>query len=648
MARVTVVRFFSFLALGLTLTACDASGPDDQIFRIVLAPASDTLAPGATSLLAAEVSTEDGTAITGRTLTWASSRPEVATVSTSGLVTALSTGTATIEATADGRRGSAFIIVREPVAAVRLVPDVATIDIGDGFLAPRVELRDRFGNTVSDRLVTWQTSNPAIVTVNAFGEIAPIVEGDAVVTATSEGHSADIQVQVRRVAVGEVTIEPSSPLVFGGLSVQLRATVLRADGSLLFGRQVTWSTSDPAVLAVDVTGRLTGKGPGSATITASSEGVTATASVRVVESSAGLSAGGHHSCVLSASATAWCWGMNINGELGTTSTGLCSSYDYYYEYFPCARTPVRVQGSSLFREISAGESHTCAIALAGQVWCWGGNFFAELGTGSSQRVVALPQEVQTNATFEAITTGTYFTCGIASDRQAHCWGFNQDGQLGRGAVSPTGLPLPVSGGHSFVSLSAGSQHTCGVTVDGSIWCWGVNWSGQLGNGTIEPAAEPVQVSGGLTAVKVSAADGHTCALTVTNSIYCWGTNTEGQLGSSGGTVRTTPTLVSGTVLWKDLAAGGRTTCAIDQSERLHCWGANGDGQVGAGHFGSHVAAPTLVQTTEHFVSVSVKWKHACGRVKDGGVACWGSGISGELGLNNVFRTATPIRVAIPQ
>ena len=98
----------------------------------------------------------------------------------------------------------------------------------------------------------------------------------------------------------------------------------------------------------------------------------------------------------------------------------------------------------------------------------------------------------------------------------------------------------------FASVSAGGFHTCGVTTDGDAYCWGWNGWGQLGNGmaSVKPGTTPDPVAGGLTFTSVSAGGFHTCGVTTDGTTYCWGRNEDGQLGNPAAS-HTTPTAVSG-------------------------------------------------------------------------------------------------------
>ena len=155
MARLTVVRRFLLLALSFYSASCTELGGADAISLIVVNPGRDTIAPGSSLQLTAELISTNGRSLTGRSVTWQSSQPTVASVSSTGLVTAAATGWVTIRAKSEGRTGASDILVREPVVAMRLEPSAATIDVRDGFFKPRVDLQDQFGNPAYDREVSW-------------------------------------------------------------------------------------------------------------------------------------------------------------------------------------------------------------------------------------------------------------------------------------------------------------------------------------------------------------------------------------------------------------------------------------------------------------------------------------------------------------
>lgn len=86
---------------------------------------------------------------------------------------------------------------------------------------------------------------------------------------------------------------------------------------------------------------------------------------------ASLNGKGDHICGIAINGAAYCWGMNSNGQIGNNTTS-------YYVY-----TPTVVSGGIQFTAISVGESHTCGLSTDGTGYCWGRNFWGELGNGTT-------------------------------------------------------------------------------------------------------------------------------------------------------------------------------------------------------------------------------------------------------------------------
>src|SRR5207247_4474848 len=141
--------------------------------------------------------------------------------------------------------------------------------------------KDANGAPLSCRTVTWSSSNPAVATVSNSGLVSGVTPGTATITATSEGKSGTSTITVTPVPVASVEVTPATASVQAGQTVQLTATPRDAGGTPLSGRTVTWSSSTPAVATVSSSGLVSGVTPGSATITATSEGKSGTSSVTV-------------------------------------------------------------------------------------------------------------------------------------------------------------------------------------------------------------------------------------------------------------------------------------------------------------------------------------------------------------------------------
>jgi uncharacterized protein YjdB len=252
------------------------------VASVLIQPDTRALVPGQSATLAATPRDANGLALTGRAVAWTSSNTGVASVAPTGVVTANAVGTATITATSEGVSANATVTVTPvPVGSIVIAPSSATVTVGQtAALASTV--KDANGLTVTDRIVAWSSSDDRIATVSTAGVVRGIAPGPAVISATSEGVTGTAAVTVVSIAVGSVTVLPTSANVQRGATTVLTATVKDVTGAVATDRQVTWSTSNTAVASVSATGVVTGNAIGVATITASSGGRSGSAAITVV------------------------------------------------------------------------------------------------------------------------------------------------------------------------------------------------------------------------------------------------------------------------------------------------------------------------------------------------------------------------------
>jgi uncharacterized protein YjdB len=259
-----------------TVTAVPA-----PVASVSVSPATPSVTVGQTVQLTATAYDANNNVLTGRVVTWASSNTGIATVSSSGVVTGVAAGSATITATSEGRSGTASVTVTPPpVATVTVAPTTASVTVGQT-VQLTATTRDANNNVLTGRTVTWSSSNTGIATVSSSGVVTGVAAGSATITATSEGKSGTASVTVTPIPVASVTVAPTTASVIVGQTVQLTATTRDANNNVLTGRTVTWSSSNTGIARVSSSGVVTGIVAGSATITATSEGKSGTASVTV-------------------------------------------------------------------------------------------------------------------------------------------------------------------------------------------------------------------------------------------------------------------------------------------------------------------------------------------------------------------------------
>src|SRR5437016_5246868 len=267
-----------------TATLTVTAGPV-PVGSVTVSPASATVPVGQTVQLAATPKDANGNALSGRTVTWASSNSSVGTVNGSGLVTGVVGGSTTITATSEGQSGSSAVTVTAgplPVASVTVSPASAAVPVGQASDLAATP-KDANGNTLTGRTVTWASSNSSVGTVNASGLVTGVVAGSTTITATSEGQSGTSAVTVTAapVPVASVTVSPATASVFVGQTTQLTATPKDVNGNTLTGRAITWASSPSSIAGVNGNGLVAGVAVGSATITATSEGKSGTSSITV-------------------------------------------------------------------------------------------------------------------------------------------------------------------------------------------------------------------------------------------------------------------------------------------------------------------------------------------------------------------------------
>jgi hypothetical protein len=334
-----------------------------------------------------------------------------------------------------------------------------------------------------------------------------------------------------------------------------------------------------------------------------------------------ISAGGYHTCAITADGGVKCWGANDFGQLGDGTK--------LHRYLP-----VDVVGlDEKVTAISAGGTHTCAVLESGRLKCWGSNSARKASISrnvpAADKYLFPVDALDPEIGVLTVTAGEIQTCAVTDQASTPpgavmCWGYATSGLQTSGATSVGlgTLSLPVSPHVPPVTYYS----TCAL-VAGGVQCWG-NASGDYPPAPVEGLTSGVKAlsMGGWRACAITAGNGVTgwtplgsppagyvtglannvaavsvgteflCALTTAGGVKCQGYNGYGQLGAIEPTdqsLRDVPGLTSGVAA---ISSGRQHACALLSSGSVRCWGDNYYGQVGHGGALTWMIPPSAVVT----------------------------------------------------
>jgi alpha-tubulin suppressor-like RCC1 family protein len=366
-----------------------------------------------------------------------------------------------------------------------------------------------------------------------------------------------------------------------------------------------------------------------------------------------LSVAQHHACAVDRLGGLWCWGADDAEQLG-----------HELMWGPPGLVAAPLAGA--WATVAAGGSgslgHTCAIDVAGALYCWGFNQDTHaVGDPTAPDFVEAPHRIG-SARWQGVALGDRSSCALDEWGSLWCWGASAGDQLG---LWPTPLsnpevPTPVDGttGRRMIDFeSLGWGFGCVLEADRRLTCWGRNDRWQLGATSPASIAPPAAVHPERTWETVAVGSEHACAIAreLPGTIWCWGDNTQGQLAVELATTQSAePVRVrmdDGLEdRWQAVSAGGRTTCGIrlvDGRSELWCWGSNELGKLGVGRSEAAFDRPQRV-AGDRWAQVSVgHGANACAVDLEGVLWCWGSGASGVNGIPGFVTIDVPSPIALP-
>ena len=285
--------------------------------------------------------------------------------------------------------------------------------------------------------------------------------------------------------------------------------------------------------------------------------------------------------------------------------------------------------------------HNCVILSEGRLRCWGANNYGQLGYGHTENIgddeaPASVGSVDVGGRVIQVTVGWNHTCALLDTGRVHCWGRNDDGQLGYGHTENIGddeTPASVGNvdvGGRVIRVTAGSDHACALLDTGRVHCWGY----YIGDDEV-PASD---VDTGTIVIQVANSRHYTCVLLDTNLIRCWGE--EVPIGAEDIDLD----LSSGVTIMQ-IATGMEHTCALLSTGSVRCWGKGRFGQLGYGseldslegldtYRGLPPNAAVDLDIGAKVVQITVGDYHTCALSDTGRVHCWGVNSNGQLGYGH--------------
>jgi len=251
-----------------------------------------------------------------------------------------------------------------------------------------------------------------------------------------------------------------------------------------------------------------------------------------------LATGYGYTCAIASDDQEYCWGYGSNGQLGNNSIA--------GSVVPVAVVNTGVLAGKTIKSMSSNQYHTCAIASDNNAYCWGDGSNGEFGYGSTSNpsvpIAAFTIGPMVGKTVKSISVGMYHICVIASDDLSYCAGNNSNGAFGDNTTTNNVTPTVVNrtgvlSGKTIKSIAAAERYTCTIASDNQAYCYGKNTNGQLGNNStsdslVAVAVNTAGVMNGKTLTSIMTGYMFASATSSDNQVYYWGKNTNGAFGNN--------------------------------------------------------------------------------------------------------------------
>jgi uncharacterized protein YjdB len=481
-ALFTLLLSVSLLSLGCGVSSV---GTGKTMTAIAVTPATASMAVGESQQFTATGTYSDGsTANVTASVTWTSSSPPIATITTAGMATAVAAGSSTMTASLSGISGAATLTVTvatKTLASIAVAPATASIGVGSPEQFTATATYSDGSTAVVTSTATWASSSAGVATINAAGLATAVAAGTTTITATVSGVSGTAALAVTAKTLASIAVTPATMSIVAGATEQFTATATYNDGSTaVVTSTATWTSSNTAVATVSAAALATAITPGISTVTATVGGVSGTAALTVTANSltsiavtpAAPTIAVGRTQQFTATAT---YSNGATANVSSTATWTSSSAATATVGATGLATAVAA-GSSTITAMVSGVSGTTMLTVTGK-------------TITSIAVTPTGVSFAVGGTQQFTATATYSDGSTANITSTATWTM---GNTSVATISPSGLAAGVASGTSSVmaaetgvtgSVVASVTVAAGTGVDVSTWHADTNRSGLNANET---------------------------------------------------------------------------------------------------------------------------------------------------------------------
>lgn len=355
--------------------------------------------------------------------------------------------------------------------------------------------------------------------------------------------------------------------------------------------------------------------------------------------------GANHTLVVMVANKVFAMGEGEKGQLGLNDP---KRRDYV--------SPVEIEyltNKNVF-EVAAGDVHSLALSVFGEVWAWGGSPFGQLGHGGITdilRPTPLLERHNIPPNVKHIYAGYTFSMALTTSGEVYSWGQGESGELGHPPKVLVYAPMLIVDFRDIMQISCGHRHAAAVQFFGRL----AHVDDAVGGGDDETEHGGASKGGGGsgTATPTSRGSGSKslrsglAALQVTKKhgfCFVWGEDTCGQLGMRGLQAARSATLMQGlvshSIVWT--ACNSDITAFVTESGALFVCGSGEDGRLGLGHL-APAPTPMEIRVLSHLkvVKVACGYGHCLALSEDRRVFAWGEGTWGNTGVANSAEVMEP-------